>query len=634
MNENLHLENIQPEKEETPDKKLNNIPAEEVNSEKKEKLLLNNDDIASSDNKNENIDNVDYNSLTKEQLVAVLKRLIQDKPVNEIKDDVEVIKSCFYKKHNAELEQLKKIFIESGGSEEDFQPPKDISEENLKDYLEKYKELKQAYRKNLEAEKEENYKKKLEVIEAIKQLVHKEESVNKTFEEFRALQEKWRSIGVVPQNKMKELLETYNLHVDNFYNYIKINRELRDLDLKKNLESKIELCEKAESLMLETNIPAAFRTLQDLHMQWKEIGPVPADKKDEIWERFREISSKINQKHQEYLEKKKEEREKNLKAKQVLCEQVEEINLHKYNNHQEWEEKTNEILEIQKVWKTIGEVPRAENTNIYKRFRAACDVFFDRKKEFYEGLKEDQVQNLQKKIEICVQAESIQDSTDWKKTTEEFFKLQDQWKTIGPVAKKDSEAVWKRFRAACDHFFNRKEQYFANKNKEIEANVVKKQELIKKVQEFEPANNIEESLELLKQYQKEFTEIGNVPAKDRSRLYNEFKKAINAQFEKLNISEDKLELYKFRSYINSLLESSNPKASLLSERDKLSKIINKRESDLALLENNMGFFNKSAGAKDILDEMNKKIEDGKAQLKVLKSKADMLNKAIQSLKTN
>ncbi len=615
--------------------KLNN--QEEMSSEIKNQEANNSDNIEKKSNDNNTVvenhideneeiaKTTDYTSLSKEELVATLKRLIENEPVNKIKNDIEVIKTNFYKKLHADIEDKKRKFIEAGGEEDAFSYI-DTTEENLKGYLQQYKENRAKYLAELEKEKQENLKLKYEVIESIKNLVHREESVNKTFQEFRDLQKRWNEIGLVPQNAIKDLWETYNHHVDNFYSYIKINKELRDLDLKKNLDTKIEFCEKAEELLLHDDVVYAFKELQKLHDRWREVGPVPNEKREEIWERFKQVTGKINKKHQEYYDELKKQQEQNLLAKQTICENIEQLNEQIFTSHKDWEEKTKEVLEQQKLWNTIGPVPRKDNNAIYQRLRAACNIFFDRKKEFYAQLKDEQENNLQLKIDLCIQAEALQDSSEWKKTTEDFLNLQKKWKTIGPVPKKDSNNVWKRFRAACDMFFNRKAEFFAQKADNEEENLRKKKELIEKITAYQPSEEADKNLNKLKEFQKEWAEIGHVSIKQKDKLQTDYRNAINNLFDKLEIDDYKREILKFKIKTESFIKQRNPKNKIREEKESLSKQLKKIENDIYTLENNIGFFSNSANAEAIIKEMNIKINSGKEKIKIIKSKLDILGK--------
>ncbi|MEZ5010231.1 MAG: DUF349 domain-containing protein [Bacteroidales bacterium] len=424
----------------------------------------------------------------------------------------------FYKKHKADNEKLRSKFVEEGGAIEEFKAPDDPLEMKVRSLLSKYRGRRTEYSRQLEVEKQENLRKKYEIIEQIKDLVNREESINKTFQEFRDLQNEWHSVGLVPQSALKDLWETYNHNVEVFYDYIKINQELRDLDFRKNLEKKIKLCEKAEELLLEPNAVNSFRKLQEYHQQWRETGPVPRESRNEIWERFREVTSQINKRHHEYFEEQKEEQRNNLEAKTALCEKIDEINQSAIQSFKEREEKAKEVIELQKVWRTIGFAPKKQNNSIYLRFREACDLFFQNKRSFYSENKESQMENLQKKTELCIAAESMQESSDWKETTDALIKLQKEWKEIGAVPRKYSDKIWKRFRKACDHFFSRKSEHFSNIDSSFDENLKLKEALIKKIEEFDPGENIKGAFEKLNELQKEWTEIGFVPFKNKDEM--------------------------------------------------------------------------------------------------------------------
>ncbi len=510
----------------------------------------------------------DYSKYSQVELVNAMRDLLEKNGDHDIKEEIDAIKSVFYKNLNENIEEQKKQFIENGGNEEEFEPGEDPYEKDIKDLLKDYRHIRIQYNKKLEVEKEVNLKLKYEVIEELKGLINNEESINKTFQEFRDLQRRWREIGLVPQSKMKNLWDTYHFHVENFYNYIKINKELRDLDLKKNLEAKIRLCERAEELLVEPSIVKAFNTLQKYHEQWREIGPVPIENKEDIWERFKAATSKINKKHQEYYEKRKTEQKKNLEAKIALCEKVEEINDLDILNHKEWDAKAKEIIELQKIWRTIGFAPRKDNNKIYDRFRKACDKFFDAKRDFYAKNKELQQNNLQLKIDLCIEAEALKDSTDWKKTTQDFINIQKKWKEIGPVPRKHSDAVWKRFRAACDYFFDKKSEHFSTIDTEQVDNLKLKEALIEEVEKFKPEKDVDENLKKLKSFQRRWTEVGHVPIKKKDEVQVRFRDAINKLFDELNLDEEKRNLLKFRTKMNSYSESSRGQNKMRMERDK------------------------------------------------------------------
>ncbi len=567
----------------------------------------------------------DYSKLSEVELVNALKEVLDKNEEEDIKDEVDNIKAAFYKLINENEEEQKKEFIKEGGNEEEFEPMENPYERDIKDLLKRYRQIRIDYNKKFEHEKEKNLELKYQIIEEIKGLINKEESINKTFNDFRDLQQQWREIGLVPQSKMKDLWENYHFHVENFYDYIKINKELRDLDLKKNLEMKIKLCEQAEELLLEPNTIKAFNSLQKLHERWREIGPVPRENKDDLWERFKASTAKINKKHQEYFEDRKTEQKKNLEAKKALCEQVEEINDLDLENHKDWDDKSREVVNLQKMWRTIGFAPRKDNNKIYDRFRKACDTFFDTKRDFYSKNKELQQNNLQMKIDLCVQAESLKDSTEWRKATQDFINIQKQWKEIGPVPRKQSDLIWKRFRAACDYFFDKKADHFSNIDSEQVDNLKKKEQLINDVENFKSTGDVNKNLNLLKDYQRRWTEIGHVPIKKKDEVQKQFREAINKLYDDLNLDETKRNLLKFRTKMTSFSESSRGQNKMRLERDKYMNKLKQLENDLVLLDNNIGFFAKSKNAESLIEDVNKKIEQTREKIEFMKNKIRVID---------
>ncbi len=574
----------------------------------------------------------DFSKLDKSELLNKLNFLINNYEVVIIRDAVEEIKNQFYKKYKNDLAIAKKKYIEDNdGVEDGFKFNDESSEETFKELYNQYKKKRAELVHKLEKEKEENLRLKYKIIEEINELINKEESINKTFQEFRDLQKRWRDIGLVPQKEVKDLWERYNHVVEKFYDYIKINKELRDLDLKKNLESKINLCEKAESLLLESSVTKAFKTLQEYHNKWREIGPVPQDKKDEIWDRFKAATTQINKKHQEYFEGLKEQQVKNLEQKVALCEKVEEILTLELNKPKEWEEKANELIEIQKLWRTIGFAPKKDNNKIYERFKTTCDEFFSRKREFYKEAKKVQKNNLQLKLDLCIQAEALKDSTEWRKTTEDFINLQKRWKEIGPVPRKYSESVWKRFRTTCDYFFDKKSEFFNTIDTNQEENLKKKLELIEKVKNFEKVDDNNQNLKMLMDIQKEWSETGHVPINKKDEVQKQFRDAINQQFEDLKIEINERNKLNYKSKVDSWV-SSNSRNKIYSERNKLVNKIKELENEIALYENNIGFFNASnKNSQSLLDEIHKKIDKAKERMVTLKQKLRLIDKAEDEL---
>jgi hypothetical protein len=613
-------EEVMSEVNENEEYKTDEIPQVKIEKEEPKKVI----DLLSDDLE---LPPVDYSGYSKHELVETIRLLIENRPPSEIKTDVDRIKVLFYKKMKLESDERKNKFLEGGGKIEDYRAWVDPDDAVVKHLLEKYKEKKTDYNKIQEAEKYENLKKKYDIIDKIKELVNREESINKTFHDFRSLQNEWHSIGVVPQTALKDLWENYHHYVEIFYDYIKINKELRDLDLKKNLELKIKLCEKAEELLLEPNPVNAFRSLQDFHNNWREIGPVPQEVKNEIWERFKEATSQINKRHHEYFEKQKDDQRKNLDAKIALCEEVEAINLLEMKNFRDFDERAAKVVELQKMWRTIGFAPKKQNNRVYQRFREACDAFFEKKREFYSDNKEIQLTNLQLKTELCIHAEALQESTDWKATSDELIKLQREWKEIGPVPRKQSERSWKRFRKACDHFFNRKAEFFAKLDTSYEDNLKEKQSIIDELEKFDAGTDVHTAFERLKELQRRWTDIGFVPFNMKDEITNKYRNALNKEFDKLKIGDEDKNILKYKTKLDNL--KANPKASrkVRNERDKFFTKIKQLESDIVLWENNIGFFAKSTNADTMIKEVEEKIDSAKRMIKTLEEKVKMIDQS-------
>jgi hypothetical protein len=568
---------------------------------------------------------VDYSTLSMQELVYQLRILIEKSDLQKTKDMIENIKVNFYKKHHATIELLKKEHLDAGHFIEDFVVEPNPLEEQFKLYYTIFKEKKAALNVNLEEEKQKNLALKYQIIEKIQKLAQGSESLNRTYQEFRELQRQWQEVGLVPQSEVNKLWELYNYQVEIFYDFLKLNKDLRDLDLKKNLELKLDLCARAEELLLEPKIITAFKDLQKLHTQWREIGPVPTDKKDELWERFKQATAKINKKHQDYFEDLKKEQANNLKAKTLLCEKVEELLSASHSTPKEWEDNSSEIIELQRLWKLIGFAPKKENNKIYSRFRKSCDAFFDGKRQFYLKNKEGEETNLQQKIELCLQAESMQDSTEWRKTTDQYIELQKKWKTIGQVPRKHKDEIWNRFRKACNTFFDRKSEHFASRDDVQDANLELKLKLIEKVKNFEVSGDSQADYRSLNDIQKEWTEIGHVPLKNKDEILHQFRQGLNAVFEKLELNEGEKNKIKFKSKIESMKNAPKSFNKIRNEREKLISRIEKLKSDIVLWENNIGFFAKSKNAETMINDFKIKIEKAKESVKSLEEQLFMLD---------
>ena len=565
----------------------------------------------------------------KEELVALFARMLEEQPVQSIRRDVEALKIAFYRIRRAEVEAARRRFVEEGGAEEDFAPSVDGAEIQLKEQFKEYRRRRDAFIANLEAEKEANLKVKQAIIEELKELVHSDETLNHTFNKFRELQQRWKDTGIVPQQHVKDLWETYNLHVENFYSFIKINKELRDLDLKKNYEQKVALCEQAEALVLEPSVVEAFHKLQKLHDEWRETGPVANEYKEALWERFKAASSRINKQHQEHFETLKGEQVKNLELKTGLCGATEERSSQPLTTRKEWNRASDRLLEIQKTWKTIGFAPKKDNNRIYERFRTACDRFFEAKRQFYAGMKTEMEHNLQLKIEICEAAESLMNSEEWKKATDELIALQARWKQIGAVSRRHSDAVWKRFRAACDKFFERKASHFASVDGEHEENLQKKLALLA---EMAGADVKAGGYEVIREFQRRWGEIGFVPIKQKDAIQKKYKAAVDELFNTLRGSERDRSMGRFREKVSSFKASGDRR--LRSERERLYNKVRQLEQEIGLLENNIGFFAKSKNAEALVADVRAKIERAREEMASTIEKVKLIDKQDQDENNN
>ena len=558
---------------------------------------------------------------SKEELVALFARMLEEQPVQSLRREVEALKIAFYRLRRAEVEAARRRFIEEGGKEEEFTPAVDGAEVQLKELFREYRRRRDIFIANLEAEKEANYKIKLGIIEELKELVNSDETINNTFTKFRELQQRWKETGIVPQQYVKDLWETYNLHVENFYNFIKINKELRDLDLKKNYEQKVALCEQAEALLLEPSVVDAFHKLQKLHDEWRETGPVANELKEPLWERFKAASSRINKAHQEHFEALKAEQVRNLELKTQLCETTEELAAQPLTTRKEWNRASDRLLEIQKTWKTIGFAPKKDNNRIYERFRTACDRFFEAKRQFYAGLKAEMEHNLQLKTEICEAAESLAGSEEWKKTTDELIALQARWKQIGAVSRRHSDAVWKRFRAACDRFFERKSAHFASVDGEQEENLRRKLALL---DEMAAADVKAGGYEVIRDFQRRWGEIGFVPIRQKESVQKRYKAAVDALFNALRGSERDRSMNRFREKVSTLKASGDRR--LRSERERLYNKVRQLEQEIALLENNIGFFAKSKNAETLVADVRAKIDRAREEMAATIEKVKLIDR--------
>ena len=530
------------------------------------------------------------------EIVKAFEELIQNEDRMKMSKEAEALKSAFYKtlaKEKADVENAE-------------ESPLAEIENAFKEMYNAYKKERAEYNKGLEEEALANLALKEAVISDLKELLEKQEDVTGTFQQFRDIQDRWRAIGQVPPQNYRNINETYHLYVEQFYDMLKINRELRDLDFKKNIEAKEQLCAQAEKLAESEDIVAAFRELQTLHEQWKEYGPVAKEFREQIWERFKAATAIINKKYQSHFEDIKAKQSENLAAKTALCEKVEEIASREVSDLAQWNDFSKEIEDIQNEWKTLGFASKKENQKVYDRFRAACDKFFERKREYYQGYKEGMNNNLEKKIAICEEAEQLKSSTDWKKTTDRFIELQKEWKEIGAVPRKKSEQLWKRFRAACDEFFAERDKQAKPEN-DFYGNLKAKTRLIEEIKAYELKGDASDA-EALKEFQAKWNAIGFVPFKEKEKVAKAYKDAIS----------------KFPSPSRSPRRSAKPQ---LSESEKLIQKYHSLQQDIATYENNIGFFSMSKNSEALINQMQQRIDQAKAELEALAEQIKKLNES-------
>lgn len=566
--------------------------------------------------------------LTKEEILAKLKEVVADVE-NVAKPEIDGLKQSFYKLHNAEQDAARKLFIENGGAAENFVPQTDCVEEEFKNIMSVIKEKRSALTAELEKQKEMNLQVKLSIIEELKELVESPDDANKSYTEFKKLQQQWNEVKLVPQAKVNELWKNYQLYVEKFYDLLKLNNEFREYDFKKNLEIKTHLCEAAEKLADEEDVVSAFHQLQKLHQEFRDTGPVAKELRDEIWARFKAASTTVNRRHQQHFEALKEVEQHNLDQKTVICEIIEAIDYKELTSFASWESKTQEVIALQNKWKTIGFAPQKMNVKIFERFRKACDEFFRRKGEFFKSLKEGMNENLEKKRALCEKAEALKNSTDWKATADELTKLQKEWKTIGPVAKKYSDAVWKRFISACDYFFEQKNKATSSQRSVEQENLEKKKAIIEKLNVIDDQMDTEEATQLVRDLMKEWNGVGHVPFKEKDRIYKQYHSQVDKLFERFNISAFNKKLSNFKSTISSIQEGS-PQA-LYREREKLVRAFDNMKNELQTYENNLGFLTTSSKkGNSLLTEINRKVEKLKADIELVKEKIKVVDENIKN----
>ncbi|MDD4141216.1 MAG: DUF349 domain-containing protein [Bacteroidales bacterium] len=553
----------------------------------------------------------DYSNLSREELIEKLSDLLQNEDVDAIKADVAAVKVAFHEKTKQEYENTYSTKIEDNDENEAEQVPEDLLEQRFNEVFNIYKERRGKYLEALEEQKKDNLAEKDKILEELKTLISSEEPLKAIYDKFKELQDKWKEIGAVPKADVNNLWQNYHFLVEKFFDKVKINRELRDLDIKKNLESKISLCEKAEELILEKSIMKSFKKLQEYHQEWKEIGPVPADKRDELWNRFKTATDKINTRRKEHYFQIKDQQETNYAAKVVIVEEAERLSEITPTSLKAWQNVGDQLNELLKTWKTIGPAAKDQNDKIWTKFKAILDGFYAAKKEFFVQLKDQQFNNYNLKLDLCTQAEAVKDSNAWGETTQILINLQKEWKKIGPAPKKLSDKIWKRFRGACDEFFTRKENHFSNVNQENGENLAKKQAIIEKINALEIGDDGQAALEELKKLQREWMEVGFVSRKEKDAVQAAYRQAVNAKFDALKDKGVEVREPNFRN--------NNRGGKANSEGHSLKDKIKTMKEEVTRLENNIGFFSNSKNADLLKAEFEKKIQAAKQEIALLEA---------------
>lgn len=565
-----------------------------------------------------------YAAMDKKQLVEVLQNLAQQ-PVNEVKEDVVRVRVAFAAIRKEELAKEKEAFIAKGNEEAAFAPAADELEEQFKSLYAEIKEKRAAYNAAQDALKAENLAKKREIISKINEIAEDADNVNRQYSTVQQLQQDFKAIGEVPSENDTEVWKAYQVAVERFYDLLKMNKELRDYDFKKNLEQKQALCAEAEALDEEADIVDAFKKLQQLHTSWREIGPVSKEIREELWTRFKNASAVINKKYQSFFEERKADEKKNAEGKEALCVKIEAISTDNLKTYAAWDEATKAIIGLQEEWKKLGFASRKVNTELFARFRKSCDEFFAKKAEFFKRMKDELAANLAKKIELCEKAEALKDSTEWKKTTDALIALQKEWKTVGPVVKKHSDAVWKRFIAACDAFFEEKKKQNVNVHSVEHENLKQKKDIIAQINSILENKETEDAPNKVRELMKKWQEVGHVPYKEKDKVYAEYKAAIDKAFEQLDMKAKKARMANFANSINQMSDTGK----VYHERERLVRAYEMKSQELKTYENNLGFFNaQSKSGNSLVKEMERKIANIKEEIAMLEQKIKLIDEKI------
>lgn len=601
-----------------------NVESTEKNMQENCAATENNAEVATETTENEekNSDNSDAAEQkkvykTKGEIIERMKEIAHSDEHPQ-KGEIDYLKTAFYKLHFAEREADMKAYLEGGGDPANYKVLPDEDEEVFKAEMSVIKEKRAKIFLEQEKEKQENLKKKLDIIEKIKAMVTSPEEANKSYQDFKKLQQEWKEIKLVPAEKANELWRNYQLYVEQYYDLLKLNSEAREYDFKKNLEIKTKICEAAEKLGSEEDVISAFHQLQKLHQEFRETGPVAKELREEIWARFKAASTIINKRHQQHFEELRAKEEENLTKKTALCEKIEEIAKAEIKTAGEWEKKTKEIIDIQAEWKTIGFAPQKMNVKIFERFRAACDDFFGKKAEFFKNMKQQFAENADKKRALIEQAKALQDSTEWKSTSDKLIALQKEWKTIGMVPKKLGDKLWNEFIAACNHFFEARNNANAGTRNEERANLEKKRSIIEQLKAL--AENAEGNIqEKVRELIDEYNGIGHVPFKEKDKLYKEYHDILDKLYKELNISTARRRLDKFKNNLKNVAEKGAD--ALDNERARLMRRYEAIKQEVQTYENNLGFLNASSKkGNSLIDEMNRKVQKLKDDMNLVREK--------------
>lgn len=568
----------------------------------------------------------DLSGMTREDLVKYFCKIQESYTLSEVAKHLEDVKLEFDEQTKIANNLLHQKFIEEGGEERDFRPVPDPLEQKMKDVYNKFRDMRKAEYEAIEKERKQNALEKRNIIENMTNILEKSDNVE-LYKTFKELMNQWKTIGQVPQNEASEINSMYKSCIDKYYDNMRINRELRELDMKKNYDAKIKLCEQAEQLADVPSASKAFYTIQQIHAQWKSIGAVPSEFRDSLWERLKVATTAVNERFHKFVDESHDKEKQNYEAKLALCKEVEEISKSPMSTSKECDDAVKKVMDIQTRWRAIGFAPKEFNNTVYADFRKLCDEVFDKKRKFFKEFNSSLTSNYEAKLELCKKAEELSSSTDWKKTTDSLINLQKQWKKIGPVPHKHSDAIWTRFRAACDMFFNNKSQYFETVEGDLNVNLEQKRALIEELKNYEMPEDIDEHFKVLQLFQQRWNKIGFVPKKNKIEISQEFSNLLNQQYDKLNTDDNNRNLQRFKARVE--LMAIEGKDKVEHERNKLIIKLKQLEQDITQLENNIGFFTtKSKQSDKLVNDVNEKIKTCRSNIEMVNAKLDIIDSVI------